>query len=288
MKKLTLYYPEILSLDETFIKAVSLEVWVQSPSTQLWHCAVMKHACGKNYEARILGNKACIPEPKEQLIKYFSSWEEFFNEDKENANHYPIRLPQTFLSLEGAAAFNQFWVWKQLSTGRLCYHPIAKTAEELFETMGFGAINIKEPIKGQISVPVAIRNGHLEEIEKSEVPPPFSPYPADWSENERIAKEAMQSANPDAALHLLAFMEKISEDCWSAGWITGNGHNLWTIMLKGSTEPVQYGDQPLEPKDIQTLKMLNQQCQGWWYWDEQQDKGTIFVKTKQRGRGAGE
>ncbi len=240
----------------------------------------MKHTWGNNYEARILGNKTCIPEPGEPLIEYFSSWEEFFNEDKENANHYPIRLPLTFLSLEGAAAFNQFWVWKQLSTGQLCHHAIAKTYVELFEAMGFGAININLPIKGQITVPVAIRNGHLEEIEKSEVLSPFSPYPADWSENERIAKEAMQSANPDAALHLLAFMEKISEDCWSAGWITGNGHNLWTILLEGSTEPVQYGYQYLEPKDIQTLKMLNQQCQGWWYWDEQQDKGTIFVRQR--------
>ncbi|MDF5726403.1 MAG: hypothetical protein PUP91_39380 [Rhizonema sp. PD37] len=278
MKKLTLYYPEILRLDETFIKAVSLEVWVQSPNTQLWHCAMMKQACGKNYEARILGNKTCIPELKEQFIHYFSSWSEFFNEDKENANQYPIRLPQTFLTLEGAAAFNQFWVWKQLSTGQLCYHAITKTAEELFEAMGFGAININLPIKGQITVPVVICNGHLEEIEKSKVLSPFSPHPADWSENERIAKEAMQSANPDAALHLLAFMEKISEDCWSAGWITGHGHNLWTLLHKASTEPFQYGDLPLRPEDIQTLKMLNQQCQGWWYWDEQQDEGTIFVK----------
>lgn len=76
-----------------------------------------------------------------------------------------------------------------------------------------------------------------------------------------------------AATGLLALMAGLSEELWAAGWITGNEHSLWRMVQGGENRRMGMGE--VTERQVQLLKLLSDECNGWWAWDEA--KGPVFV-----------
>lgn len=66
-------------------------------------------------------------------------------------------------------------------------------------------------------------------------------------------------ANPFARL-LYEKMSAISEDCWCAGWLSGNEYTLWEILHGDRHE---YGRAAVSYEDLEELWVLSQQANGW-------------------------
>lgn len=64
-----------------------------------------------------------------------------------------------------------------------------------------------------------------------------------------------------AALGLLGLMTGISEEFWCAGWMSGLEFDLWQAPTGKS-----YGQGQLTERQATLLKLLSDECDGWWYW----------------------
>lgn len=58
------------------------------------------------------------------------------------------------------------FAWKRLSDGDISQQATAGSAEELFESAGFGAVRVDEPLKGYLAVRVERRDGVLVEANR--------------------------------------------------------------------------------------------------------------------------
>lgn len=65
-----------------------------------------------------------------------------------------------------------------------------------------------------------------------------------------------------AAYGLFAIMAGISEECWCAGWMSGNEYALWQVK-----PGQQYGQGEITERQALLLQLLSEECDGWWYWD---------------------
>jgi len=75
----------------------------------------------------------------------------------------------------------------------------------------------------------------------------------------------------DAALELAQLMSDISERCYYAGWLGGTEDVLWSTL---NTGPRKWGTGSIRQKDIDQLKSLSEQAQGWVTYT---DEGGRFV-----------
>jgi len=64
----------------------------------------------------------------------------------------------------------------------------------------------------------------------------------------------------DAALELVQLMSDISERCYSAKWLHGTEAILWLALSAG---PRKWGLASIDQQDIDRLKRLSDQVQGW-------------------------
>jgi len=81
------------------------------------------------------------------------------------------------------------------------------------------------------------------------------------------------TAEEGAALGLLGLMTGISEENWCAGWMTGLEFSLWEARAGERC----YGMGVISERQSQLLKLLSEECGGWWRWDD--ERGVTFVRT---------
>jgi hypothetical protein len=74
-----------------------------------------------------------------------------------------------------------------------------------------------------------------------------------------IKFEAAKSTNPQAALELVDYMSRWSEETFFAGWIMGLEYSLWDNLKKYTK-----------------IKQLHLACDSWWIWRQ----GEKFVTTE--------
>jgi hypothetical protein len=73
-----------------------------------------------------------------------------------------------------------------------------------------------------------------------------------------------------AQLGLLGLMAGISQDHYAAGWMNGLEYDLWLI------EPgKEYGWREITERQSTLLRLLSDECDGWWYFD--MHHGPIFI-----------
>lgn len=78
------------------------------------------------------------------------------------------------------------------------------------------------------------------------------------------------TASEGAALGLLALITGISEEFWCAGWMDGIEYRLWQV--KPGTG---YGQGVISERQSELLRLLSEECDGWWRWDG----GPRFVRS---------
>lgn len=93
-----------------------------------------------------------------------------------------------------------------------------------------------------------------------------------------VMKEAQKSSDPESAIALYKLMSDLSEEGWSAGWLTGNEFNLWEIVLEN--KPCNYGQNEINQETIDRLRDLSSKCGGWWYWNDDNKFGEEFVNPR--------
>jgi hypothetical protein len=89
----------------------------------------------------------------------------------------------------------------------------------------------------------------------------------DWLEAE--AQEARQdhpSLTQDQC-RLYALMSDISEDCYCAGWMSGNEYRLWRAVADPSDD-LGYGMQTIDRSNVRALQHLSDRAGGWIYWHD--------------------
>jgi len=64
---------------------------------------------------------------------------------------------------------------------------------------------------------------------------------------------------------LLQRMCHYSEECYCAGWMTGNEATLWEIA---TTNRRQYGPVALTDDDARELRQLGEDAGGWWVYSD--------------------
>jgi len=64
---------------------------------------------------------------------------------------------------------------------------------------------------------------------------------------------------------LLGLMSEISEDCWCAGWMSGNEKRLWEISQAGGG---RYGQGEVTSEQAEKMTFLANTLQEWFVWDE--------------------
>ncbi|HRE87526.1 MAG TPA: hypothetical protein PK095_00175 [Myxococcota bacterium] len=79
----------------------------------------------------------------------------------------------------------------------------------------------------------------------------------------------------EAALDLWAVMSDISEDCWCAGWVSGNEMTLWR-MVTDPKAPRHYGQSGVSDAQVEAMTVLSRLSQSWWEFRED-DQGTRLV-----------
>lgn len=62
---------------------------------------------------------------------------------------------------------------------------------------------------------------------------------------------------------LYELMSDISEECYCAGWMTGNEFFLWSVINGGNRK---YGMGVVTDDQIQKLKSLSEELGGWIFW----------------------
>ncbi len=273
-QQLTLYYPCVIQVLDQFVQTISVEVWIQNPINEKWNLVAFKDGDRSNSETRISNyTYAATPRMTAFINEEYPSIEAFFQAEKEEGVDYPIRYKRTYLTAKGAASHKLFWAWTNLHTNKIehiHWHPLA--------------IKVKASGDDKTDLsnltPVKIAQGKIITLEKDNLPSnraAFSEFPADREENLRLALEALKSPNPDAALELLAVMEEISNNCFYASWIMGNGYNLESILKSwNGTSNVTYGSGEITYQQLTLMRILSKLSEGWWFWNEDSDTGVIF------------
>lgn len=72
----------------------------------------------------------------------------------------------------------------------------------------------------------------------------------------------------------LASLMSISEDSWYAGWMDGLEFRLWQMVQ--DPEDNCYGMATVSKEDIQTLKEISDEINGWIAWGEKEGQ-KVFV-----------
>jgi hypothetical protein len=78
-------------------------------------------------------------------------------------------------------------------------------------------------------------------------------------------------AQEAAALGLFALMTGISEEFWCAGWMHGTEDALWRVQ-----PGTGWGRGIITERQAQLLRLLSEECDGWWRWDDK--NGAVFVR----------
>jgi hypothetical protein len=86
-------------------------------------------------------------------------------------------------------------------------------------------------------------------------------------------------ASEGAQLGLFALMAGISEECWCAGWMSGNEFALWKVK-----PDTQYGQGVITERQARLLELLSEECDGWWMWEDgpkfvSREKFAAHIKT---------
>lgn len=85
------------------------------------------------------------------------------------------------------------------------------------------------------------------------------------TEREDLRVEAEKSINPAAAIALYSLMSDLSECCWCASWMSGNGRELWKMSEELSVEvSVEYGMDSIDYSDLRELRRLSTEADCWW------------------------
>lgn len=71
-------------------------------------------------------------------------------------------------------------------------------------------------------------------------------------------------AEEGAQYGLLCLMTGISEEFWAASWMDGLEWALWRMVEGGSRG---YGLGKVTERQVQLLKLLSDECGGWWIWE---------------------
>ena len=87
---------------------------------------------------------------------------------------------------------------------------------------------------------------------------------------------------------LYQLMSDISEDCYCAGWMSGNEYTLWTMVANQDADR-RYGLGEVELQQIEELRAISTEVGGWIRWrDDDDDKslppsewGPVFVPMEQ-------
>ena len=91
-----------------------------------------------------------------------------------------------------------------------------------------------------------------------------------FSIREAVEQESQKSKHPGQAIALFDLMSEISEDCFSAGWITNNGENLWKIKQRFEglvqADAIDYGDSEIDVRALSNLCKLADESGCWWTW----------------------
>ena len=66
--------------------------------------------------------------------------------------------------------------------------------------------------------------------------------------------------------HLAEFMSELSEEAYCAGWMLGLEYALWAAV---STGPRSFGRLDISVSQIERLRRLSLQCEGWIVFDEE-------------------
>jgi len=67
------------------------------------------------------------------------------------------------------------------------------------------------------------------------------------------------------AARLYELMSDISEDCWCAGWMSGNEYSLWKMVSNPVAER-NYGFGYVDDDQVAEMKALAERCDGWVIW----------------------
>lgn len=71
---------------------------------------------------------------------------------------------------------------------------------------------------------------------------------------------------------LYQLMSDISEECYCAGWMTGNEYTLWEMVTNQGAER-RYGMGEVEAQQIDDLRTIAAEVGGWIRWrDDDEDK----------------
>ncbi len=90
-----------------------------------------------------------------------------------------------------------------------------------------------------------------------------------------VSALVVDDASEGAAVGLYALMAGISEEFWCAGWMHGLEYALWDALTNDGRR--SYGRGYISERQRDLLRMLADECCGWWMWDT--DLGRIgFVR----------
>lgn len=78
-------------------------------------------------------------------------------------------------------------------------------------------------------------------------------------------------AEEGAALGLLGMILGISEEFWCAGWMSGIEYDLWCVEAGKN-----YGQGVITERQAMLLRLLSEECSGWWYWHN--NDGPKFIR----------
>lgn len=66
---------------------------------------------------------------------------------------------------------------------------------------------------------------------------------------------------------LYDLMSEISEDCYCAGWMSGNEFRLWDAITDPNDDR-KYGMWQIEEEQVTRLRELSELTNGWWVWED--------------------
>ena len=78
--------------------------------------------------------------------------------------------------------------------------------------------------------------------------------------------ERCEDTAEGAALGLLGLMSGISEEFWCAGWLIGLEFDLWNAAANA-----KYGQGAITERQVTLLRLLSEECDGWWHWRDGAD-----------------
>ncbi|MEM9446743.1 MAG: hypothetical protein AAGA18_15485 [Verrucomicrobiota bacterium] len=79
-------------------------------------------------------------------------------------------------------------------------------------------------------------------------------------------------SNNQSALFLVEYMQALSEEAYTANWMTGLEYALWYAVNNG---PMSYGRLIINQDHINRLVELSNKCGGWFVYDD--DREEIFI-----------